>query len=152
MPSQLCHRCRVLEIDDSAIGTVKSILRGSVEYLDYSRQGTSRQPDPIQLDYLLEDALPDLPVLQSSKAEGGSPCDFCQLLRDCILDSRPEDLVWAGKLNIRLQYIFREGIPEALRAYWEPPPGTESFSQGVLFALEGGPRKSPLLRHPSGNH
>ncbi|RTE83068.1 hypothetical protein BHE90_002400 [Fusarium euwallaceae] len=144
MPSQLCHRCRALEIDDSAVGTIKSILRGSVEYLDYNRQGASRQPDPIQLDYLLEDTLPDLLVLQSSKAEEGSPCDFCQLLRDCILDSRTEDSAWAGKLNIRLQYIFREGIPEALRAYWEPPAGTESFPQGVLFALEGAQIKSWL--------
>ncbi|EEU37527.1 uncharacterized protein NECHADRAFT_86423 [Fusarium vanettenii 77-13-4] len=144
MPSQLCHRCCVLEIDDSAVGSIKSILRGSVEYLDYNRQGASRQPDPIQLDYLLEDTLPDLPVLQSSKTDGGSPCDFCQLLRDCILDSTSEDSVWAGKLNIRLQYIFREGIPEALRAYWEPPTGTESFPQGVLFALEGAQIKSWL--------
>lgn len=148
MPSQLCHRCRVLEIDDSVVGTIKSILRGAVEYLDYNRQGAGSQPDPIQLDYFLEDTLPDLPALQSSRAEGGSSCDFCQLLRDCILDSRPEDSVWTGKLNIRLQYIFREGIPEVLRAYWEPPVGTESFPRSILFALEGGPGKSHVSVFP----
>lgn len=37
------------------------------------------------------------------------------------------------------------GIPEALRAYWELPAGSEPYPQGVLFALEGGPRKYHIL-------
>ena len=142
MATQLCDRCRILEIDDSVVGVVKSILGGKVEYLEYRLYGTDRPRADAQLDYLIEDTLPGLQILEASASTTSSPCGFCRLLRECILNSRPEDEAWEGKLSIRLQYVFRKGTPEALRAYWDIPTGAKSCPKGVLFALEGGQGRS----------
>lgn len=136
MESKLCDRCCVLVIDDSAMGVVKSISGGKVQYLEYRSKGTDRPPSNMPLAYCVEDILPDLAVLAASTSVRHSPWSFCHLLRKCILDSRPENEAWGGKIAIRLQYIFRKDTPVALRACWNLLKGAESCPRGVLFALE----------------
>lgn len=76
--ARLCERCQVLSFDDS---DPRFNITGEVDVRPYL---------VVDLDYLLHDSLPNLPILHESAKAG---CDFCRLLRDSILseDSAADD-------------------------------------------------------------
>ncbi|KAF4544567.1 Heterokaryon incompatibility protein [Lasiodiplodia theobromae] len=73
--SGLCARCEVLALDDGKQGGQVRTENGE----DFVSFGDKRWLD---LDYKLEDRLPDLPALSASATAG---CGFCRLLKIAIL-------------------------------------------------------------------
>ena len=75
--SPLCERCKVLEFDDSAFGW-KEGTEDDGFYWNYPHNNGR-----LDLDYCLEDSLPDLPVLRTSSRQG---CNFCGLLLTALTE------------------------------------------------------------------
>lgn len=76
-PSGLCERCKVLEFDDSALGS-----RVGTEVDGYHWETSDYWHD--FLDYTLVDSLPALPALSHSAENGCGFCSIlCQAIRGC---------------------------------------------------------------------
>ncbi|KAI0890671.1 heterokaryon incompatibility protein-domain-containing protein [Annulohypoxylon maeteangense] len=82
--STLCDRCRLLELDDSALGS-RGIYEGGVLSLEIE------YPDEIRASYhnAWEDSFPQLPVLSESTRKG---CKFCEHLRTIFRQEVPQTI------------------------------------------------------------
>ena len=89
----LCERCKVLEFNDSEFGW-KEGTEDDGFYLDYLTLSHS-----FDLEYRLEDSLPDMPVLRTSSRRG---CDFCSLLLTVLNE---QDFRTWSTLSATMSYI-----------------------------------------------
>lgn len=97
--SCLCERCKVLEFDDSTFGW-KEGTEDDGFYLDHPTWDTS-----FDLDYCLEDTLPDLPVLRTSARRG---CNFCSLLLTVLTEQ--DFLAWNTlRATISYKRLLKDG-------------------------------------------
>ena len=104
MPARLCKPCnRALELNDVYLGEVALNENGSekLQYTDQPRNSNRLA----QGGYLVEDTLPDLPLLRAS-GDGPSGCEFCRFLRRCILEHYSNKRQAKHSLGIRLEYIL----------------------------------------------
>jgi hypothetical protein len=82
--STLCNRCRLLELDDSVLGS-RGIYDGEVFSLKIE------YPDEVHAfrQHPWEDSFPDLPVLSESARNG---CKFCEHLHKIFKQEIPQTI------------------------------------------------------------
>ena len=81
---RLCKRCRVLELNDLALGGCKGLLRKGEERLELPFEAPYWEGlGNIPLEFQLTDTFPKLPKLSLGARSG---CDFCKLSKYAIQD------------------------------------------------------------------
>ncbi|KAI1452801.1 heterokaryon incompatibility protein-domain-containing protein [Annulohypoxylon moriforme] len=159
----LCARCKVLELDDKALGGHRIQNGGREESLELPLE----QPDidgdgNIPLDYQLRDNFPEFPKLVSASQAG---CDFCKLLKDAIdefVQFKGDQVVdisieyrWSQSLdgNLGLTGLFATlKLADHAVALQYPVPNRQ---QSLRFLIDGEPGKCsqwlnlrrPLIAH-----
>ena len=107
----LCDRCRVLQFDDIAAGGFEILNRDNDPMLQFEQGLTNATSDEIgrifisiDLDYSIQDTLPDLAVLTESSKYG---CQFCGMLRTSILHH--PDVEFGDEISVSLSYTWLKG-------------------------------------------
>jgi hypothetical protein len=114
--SILCNACEYgLQLRDQGLADLVKIAPIRLNEMDKFLPGVELYAKAIRsekfsdliipLDYMVEDTLPDLPVLSDSTVEG---CQFCALLKDRIGTKYP---MYHGLVRITFEYSFYSPCP-----------------------------------------
>lgn len=99
MDTNLCEKCKCLEIDDRALGGFER----SVEGQSFLVLNAEDEPQYIDTKYHFEDIFPRLPHLAESASAG---CDFCRWLRKTVLKAKLASPAFDTPVVFSIQYLF----------------------------------------------
>ena len=139
--SKLCDRCKVVEIDDKALGGCIKTSETGEEHVSFDVKGGLLDT----LHYELNDTFPNLPLLSASASSG---CALCSVIREKILEYTEKYQRTYLKLSLcgmryRLQKsIWRENSEpwlEALLIIFKLDKGEEETLHALRFDLHADP-------------